>query len=106
MRDEGSCDEPGGQRLDLNVLLRLWGKTGKKPGTYHPLLFHMLDVGADTPRPRVVAGETRRRGAMNILSPRAPPFPPHFPCEPMTRPAVVRAACISHRPAGRGEGPI
>jgi hypothetical protein len=46
MRDEMQKGEPGEQRLDLNVLLRLWGKTGKEPGTYHPLLFHILDVAA------------------------------------------------------------
>jgi CRISPR-associated endonuclease/helicase Cas3 len=44
MRDEMRKDESGEQPLDMNVLLRLWGKTGKEPGTYHPLLFHMLDT--------------------------------------------------------------
>ena len=41
MRDEVHSDQAGEQRLDLNVLLRLWGKTGKEPRTYHPLLFDM-----------------------------------------------------------------
>ena len=50
MRDEVHSDEPDEQRLDLNVLLRLWGKAGKEPGTYHPLLLDMPDPAPARPR--------------------------------------------------------
>lgn len=39
---------PGGYNVLMNkdTLLRLWGKTDKKkPDNYHPMLFHLLDVG-------------------------------------------------------------
>jgi len=51
--------------MNDDSLLRLWGKTDKtNPGNYHPLLFHLLDVGHVIQRLWWDALSSRSRGCL------------------------------------------